>query len=337
MSYMEYDKNGYIRIDKILECGKPFIFVTGGRGTGKTYGALKYVIECKKTFMWMRRRQDETDLINKPEFSPFKVINADMGLNIQPHKISKGSAAYIDEDTGHCMGYSCALSTISTMRGFDASDVEIIIYDEFIPEAHKVAIKEEGQALLQAYETINRNRELMNQEPVQLLALSNSNRMNNEIYHDLGLIETADRMKREGIREYISDERGLALFFMDDSPISGKKRETALYKFSAGTAFSEMALNNSFSDFEDRRTAKRNLREYIPVASVGKLNMYRHKSNGTYYFSPVASGAFKYKFSESAADKLAFIRKYPLLWEKYLNRKIEFYDYAAEAEFLRLY
>ena len=70
--YIEYDNNGYIKIESLLACGMPFIFVTGGRGTGKTYGALKYILDSGRRCMWMRRTQTETDLINKPEFQPFK-------------------------------------------------------------------------------------------------------------------------------------------------------------------------------------------------------------------------------------------------------------------------
>ena len=69
-----YLKNGYVDIERILNYRIPFNFIIGGRGTGKTYGALKYTYENDIRFMLMRRTQAQCDLINKPEFNPYKVI-----------------------------------------------------------------------------------------------------------------------------------------------------------------------------------------------------------------------------------------------------------------------
>ena len=336
--YIEYDKLGYIKIEKLLSCGMPFIFVTGGRGTGKTYGALKDILQSGKRCMWMRRTQTETDLINKPEFQPFKALNADLGRNIDTKRAAKGSAAFVDlDDPDNIIGYTCALATISNMRGFDASDVDILVYDEFIPERHKAAIKNEGEALFNAYETINRNRELQDRPPLQLLALSNSNRLDNEIFESLKIINICQNLKQSGEREYLNPKRGLAVFMLDNSPISDKKRNTALYKLTAGSAFSEMALDNNFADLSEHVSVKRNLREYIPLAIVGRIAVYRHKSNRRYYVTETKSGVFKNEFANTDKDRLAFIRTYPLLYDLYLKRKIDFSDYASEAAFRKLY
>lgn len=336
--YIHYDKNGYISIPEILKCGQPFIFVTGGRGTGKTYGALKYVLQSGRRFMWMRRTQGETDMINKPEFQPFKVLNEDFDRNIQPHPISKGSAAFIDEDAdGDPLGYTCALSTIANMRGFDASDVELLIYDEFIPERHKASMKAEGNALLNAYETLNRNRELQGKPPMQLLALSNSNNLDNAIFNDLGLVDICEQMVTLEEDERVDPERGLAIFFLNRSPVSDKKSRTALYKFAAGSAYNEMALENQFNDFREHVSVKRNLTEYVPVAQVDKLCIYRHKSNKRYYCTRKKAGVFRNVFTSSEKDALAFVRAYPLLYDLYLRKKIDFSDYASEILFRRLY
>ena len=46
-------ENGYVDMARIIEQKYPFILMTGARGTGKTYGALKYVIEHKMKFIYM--------------------------------------------------------------------------------------------------------------------------------------------------------------------------------------------------------------------------------------------------------------------------------------------
>ena len=57
-------ESGYADIESILSVGVPFIFLIGGRGTGKTYGALKYAVTHKRKIMLMRRTQSQADLIN---------------------------------------------------------------------------------------------------------------------------------------------------------------------------------------------------------------------------------------------------------------------------------
>ena len=73
-----YLDNGYLNIKQILSYGLPFNFVVGGRGTGKTYGTLKTAYMENLRFILMRRTQAQCDLINKPEFNPFKVLNNDI-------------------------------------------------------------------------------------------------------------------------------------------------------------------------------------------------------------------------------------------------------------------
>ena len=77
-----YLNNGYLDIEKILSYNMPFTWIVGGRATGKTYGALKYAYESHTRFILMRRTQAQTDLINKPEFNPYKAINQDLGTDI---------------------------------------------------------------------------------------------------------------------------------------------------------------------------------------------------------------------------------------------------------------
>jgi hypothetical protein len=166
---------------------------------------IETVIEDEIKFIYMRRTQSQADLINKPEFSPFKSLNNDFGWKIGTDSISKYNAGFyqqIESDdrlvcTGAPLGFTAALSTISNIRGFDASDVELQIYDEFIPEKHERPIKNEGAAFLNAYETINRNRELKGRKPLQCICLANANDLANPIFMELRLVRKAEQMRRK--------------------------------------------------------------------------------------------------------------------------------------------
>ena len=70
-----YLESGYLNMEYIINLPVPFIFVLGGRGTGKTYGALKYLLDNDKRFIMMRRTQTQVDMIKDSAFNPFKIDN----------------------------------------------------------------------------------------------------------------------------------------------------------------------------------------------------------------------------------------------------------------------
>ena len=331
-----YDSTGYVNIKGILETGYPFIFCVGGRGVGKTYTALKTCTEDRRTFMLMRRTQTQCDLISKPEFSAFKPLNADLGWNIYPEKISKYNAAFVREEDGekHIVCYTCALSTLSNMRGFDASDIELIVYDEFIPEPHERPMKNEPQAILNAYETMNRNRELKGRKPIQLLGLANANDISNPLFEYLNLIRVADRMQKHKSELWTDDKRGIMIVMLSRSRISDAKRNTALYKLTEGTDFSNMSLNNDFN-VSCTNIKPRPLQEYLPVCRVGELCIYKHKSLRRLYCTTHNMGVFKNNYLPETIQLMHYRNLYSSHYDLYVSGKIDFEDVLAEKLFVK--
>ena len=185
-----YLDNGYLDVAKILSYKIPFTWVVGGRASGKTFGALKTLYETNTRFMLMRRTQAQVDLINKPEFNPYKAVNAYIGSDVTVKPISKYNSKMIEYDgeNDRLIGYTCALSTIANMRGFDASDIDVLLYDEFVPEKHERALKYEGSAFANAYESLGRNREVQGRPPLQVLGLANAFNIANPIFLEFGLV-----------------------------------------------------------------------------------------------------------------------------------------------------
>lgn len=288
-----YLSSGYVDISKILQYRQPFNFIIGGRGTGKTYGALKYAYETDTRFMLMRRTQAQCDLINKPEFNPYKAVCEDISADIKVKSVSKYNAV-IYEDLGEdlepeTLGYTCALSTIANMRGFDASDVKLLIYDEFIPERHERVLKNEGTAFLNAYETINRNRELKNQEPLQVLCMANAFNIANAVFLELGLVGIAEKMQQKDQELYIDKTRGILIAMLNNSKISKKKSDTVLYRLSSGS-YADMALSNDFAYNDDSGIKSMPLSEFKLICTVGEISIYKHKSKRQFYISEHRSG-----------------------------------------------
>lgn len=334
-----YDANGYVNIKGILEEGYPFNFLVGGRGTGKTYTTLKVAKEEHRKFMLMRRTQSQADLISKPEFSVFKPLNEDLGWNVMVHRISKYNSAFYepapdDEKAGAEIGYTCALSTISNMRGFDASDIDLIIYDEFIPEKHERLMKNEADAVWNAYETMNRNRELKGLPPIQMIFLANANDITNPVFESLKLIRIADKMQKGNTDRWTDDKRGIQLILLHRSPISRKKGNTVLYHLTEGTDFSSMALDNDFN-VDRQHVRPRPITEFTPICSIGELCIYRHKSDSRLYATTHLSGVFNKTYSLSDSDRLHYQRIFRVHWDMYISNKMDFEDVLAEKMFLK--
>lgn len=331
-----YLDSGYLNVPALLERGLPFVFCYGGRGTGKTFGALEYArvhyFETGDRFILLRRLQSQIDLINKPEYSPFKAVDLLRGWEPTTTKsVSKyTSGFYVGDD---CIGYTAALSTFANMRGFDASDCALIIYDEFIPEAHERPLKNELAALLNSYETVNRNRELNGKPPVQLLALANANNLGNPIFDGLGLVDTVQRMERKGQSWREIRDRGILLVRLDASRISAAKSETALYKLARGTEFEAMSIANRFASLDSWEVRAMPINEYRPIAQLGDICFYRHKSRPEYYITDKVSGSPP-KFADTKMDVAKFVQRYGWIGDRAINGKCIFSSAGVKVRFM---
>ena len=329
-----YLDSGYLDIEKILSYRQPFNFCVGGRATGKTYGSLLTAYNNRIRFILMRRTQTQCDLINKPEFNPYKAINADIGTNITVKSISKYNSKIIEEfeESENILGYTCALSTISNMRGFDASDVELLIYDEFIPEKHERPLKNEGSAFLNAYETINRNRELKGSDPVQVICLANAFNIANPIFLELGLVGRCEKMKNSGQELYIDKDRGILIVMLYNSRISKAKADTALYRLSSGS-YSDMALSNDFIYNSSENIKSLALKEYTLICTVGEISIYRHKSQRRYYVSEHRTGTAP-QYTSDEVNLMRYRKNHGMiLYSAYMRNSITFENMLTKSLF----
>ena len=336
-----YLDNGYLNIEWIRQRGMAFNFICGGRATGKTYGALTNMLDTSSRFMFMRRTQTQIDEVKVDELSPFKKINADRKINIGCKPVTKQTNAFYnmaltDDDklvaSGATIGYTCALSTISNLRGFDASDVDVLIFDEFIPERHDRPIRHEAQAFMNAYETINRNRELQGQKPVQVLALTNANDLACPIFMEWGLVSVIENMKKKGLEFLILPDRSIGIYLLDNSAISKAKADTVLYRAGAGSTFTDMSLGNDFIENDMTNIKSMNLSSYDPFVKVGELMIYRHKSKYEYYVCSHISGKPK-EYGTSETERARFKKAYLWLWSSYIDGRVYFEEYYHKALF----
>ena len=349
-----YLENGYLNFPKLREFAKKhnikFVYIVGARGIGKTYGAVEsFLVSEPSPFLFMRRTQKQADIIGNPRFSPFTKPLSKHGKKVLLENIDKvdgvKSIHVLDvgddeDDPGPVMGYTCALSTFSNVRGFNADENTDIVFDEFIPEKHEHPIKNEAEAFFNAYESINRNRELEDppRPAVTAFCLANSNDLGNPIFMFAGHVQTCLNMRKKHQDVFIDFKRHYMIIMPEESPISEGKKNTVLYEYlGTDNTFSDMSLSNIFKDEKDVRTISRPLKEYRPIVTVGELTIYKHKANerplyGTFHRSgscPVYGG--------SDTELKRFSGKYCWLWNAYMLDRVEFEDYGAQLLFERYF
>lgn len=317
-----YADNGYLDIGSVVENSRtPFIMWFGGRGPGKTYGGLKYCFEHGLPFIYLRRKQKQAQTAATPDFAPFKKLDEDMGWNHTTEKI-RNTDIYriIDEECNTC-GYIASLATFVDCRGFSAESVQVIIYDEFIPELHERKMSHEAEALDSLYETVNRNRELEGKKPCMLWLFGNSNTIDNPIMIGWKLVSAARSMCEKGL-DYMYVKPKYLLISTQNSPISARKAETAFYAGEDGYNY-DMAIGSKFQRTSNSRVGSRKLTEYIPVVAVGELCIYKHKSSEDLYCSEHRTGSPPY-FGATDIELKRFWSACPWVWRSYMRNTIIF-------------
>jgi len=284
-----YNQAGWVNWRYIIEEGYAFTMVVGPRGVGKTYGLMLDCLEHERPFIYMRRLKSQLEQCATPEGNPFKRINTDTGRNIRT-KQTKGGILFLDQDKVVALGV--ALSTVANVRGFDFSNYDCILFDEAVASEGERPIAHEFSAFLNFYETVNRNRELLGEKPVQAFLLGNANRLTNPYFSGWHFMKTALSMIRGRQMVWRSGDHSRMMILLLDSQISAKKRDTVLYK-NADRGFLNMALDNAFRT-DGTNIKSMPLREFNHIVSIGDIGIYKHKSDRLYYVSSVTNNSNYY-------------------------------------------
>lgn len=324
----------YVEVEPIIlrfvRKGIFFFYFCGGRGIGKTYGALDFIrkigtgvlneelnLDEESKFLYLRRSGVEAESVASPEACPFKKYNAKEGYEICADfykKLGFGNF-FLDNTKDFPIGYCSALSTFSNLRGVDFSDVAVIVYDECIPEnKNKKPLKDEGFMFLDLYETINRNRVLEGKPEVIVIFLSNPIDLASDLLSQLQFTPIINNMILKGQQKYTDYDRSLHIEKYVDHPISRQKEAGVLYRFAKNTGYNDRALSGNFVQNDMSTIKKVDYKDYVPFMNIENITVYAHKSEQQFHISTVPNKA-KYSFRAFEREKIRdiFYWKYKLL------------------------
>lgn len=273
--------------------------IIGGRNTGKTYSCLKSCYTNERPFVFIKRTMEDVSLLCehkgdkefKFDLSPFKSINRDIGSNVRAFEIKKGLGGFYicndeDEPKGVPIGYIIALSAVSKYKGFDLSDCDWIIFDEFIPQPWDRINRKEGEQLMDLYKTVSRDREHRGKEALKLICLANATKISNPVCNILEITNKLVDMQNYGQSIFTDSVRGIFVHQIRDNKLfMEKERQSQIYKAMGDTDWGRMALNNDFGYDDFSAVKKCNLKGFRPYSSFIYKNKhyYIYLKDGMYY------------------------------------------------------
>lgn len=259
---------------------RAFNIIIGSRGVGKTYSSIDYMMSLDAPFIYLRNKKTQIRKCCTAFGNPFKKWSKNTGREVYIKSIAE-DCGLIYERSGEediLRGYALPLSVFENMRGVDLSDVTHVLFDEFI-EKEKLKF-DQFSGFMNFYETVNRNRELEGEPPLQIFMLSNAQKLDSPILAGLDLVPQIEAMVRTGQENYST---GNIWFSLPRSAVSEAKKGTALYQIAQGTNYYKEAIENKFANDSFFNVKKQPIIEFTPYACIDGIYLYKHKNGSKYY------------------------------------------------------
>lgn len=319
--------------------------IIGGRNTGKTYSTLKYYLNEHLKIVFCKRTNDDIDTLcagntigkkgaeYEVDFSPYKAINRDLGTNVKAYKIKHGLGGFYrsneeGEASGSPVAYMASLFAVSKIKGFDMSDAEAVVFDEFIPQPWDRVNRKEGEQLMDLYKTVARDKYERTGKELKLILLANAVNVWNPTAEILEIIDTITNMCAKS-KELLYDPERRILIRVLKTPekMIEKEKKTGLYKTMAGTAWGRMAFGNEFgyNDFSQiKQLALKGFRPIVSVENKGKSWYIYCDGTKWYMTDSQAPNITSYDLNTESGQK-AFYYDYVLDLQEYTIENRMFY------------
>lgn len=335
-------------LKKYPECWAYFVW--SGRNTGKTYSALRYMLETGKKFVFLKRTVEDVSFLLAgsgkvgtklsqygADVSPFVAINRDFNTNVRAFGIYKGYLGGFwkcnekNEPQGEPIGYILSLNAIAKVKGFDLSDCDFVIFDEFIPSPWERVDKQEGKQLLDLYMTISRDREHRGREPLKLLCLANPTEVNCPVFQELEIADDAVKMTTHG--EEYKIVRGMCLheIKMCDAFIE-KENGMIAVKAMENTAWHDLTVGEGFAYNDFGMISPQALKGYRCLCEIRyRRNRWFLYQKDSIYYVCKSPGRYNEGVYDLNTDKDArrFYREMQIdLKHEYIDGNVKFQNYT---------
>lgn len=339
-----YTPDGWLNFEHIYNKNAWLNVIIGARQVGKTYGALKLMLDKNLNHVLLRRTTAEVETITAtPQLSPYAVFEPDYKVSF--FKGGGKICTICDYDTdehgtmiqGKQRGILTSLTQIAHIRGFNGAPYTDLIFDEFIPEKGIIKRGMQGDAFLNAYATINGNRELRGEKPLRVWLLANSNDINNDILECLKLTDDVLYMRRKG-KEELTTDNGVYILQPKSKIILDKRKDTAIMRqISEKSDFYGMAIENEFSYDNNPYVKTMPLTGFTPLWSYDNTMYCWERSYGYYICRAKFKASAKYNYKNARTDRERLYNDFAFLVPYYYAGAINFSDLRVLSMFKNIF
>lgn len=230
----------------IISKNRGLNIIIGARGFGKTFGFKKHTATRfiktmnnakPEQFMYVRVTKKQIEKIKDYWGTVGDVIENTTKLGKHTYDL-RGDTCYIDNQPA---GYLVALSDYLSYKGQEYPNVKYIIVDEFLDVEGWVRKVSPAEALLNLMDSVFRDR-----EDTMAFCLSNAIKLTNLYFTYFGI--NVDILKEFNLYKDIA----VQIIDKDSEEFVEKRKNTWFGRIIANTEYASVALDNKFSDDNDR-------------------------------------------------------------------------------------
>lgn len=314
------------------------------RGPGKTYSVLWLCYYSNIRFIYMKRTNQDVDLILKDvkaldfDPSPYKALKRDKNIKVVGVKIDEGLGAFYEADEegqpAKLLCYVLSFNKIQQYKGFDFSDCEFIVFDEFIPQAGERVKRAEGSLLLDLYMTVSRDRLKRKRPSLKLILFANAEQISVPVTNELEIVDNMADLNASGLSHTYNEKRKIMLHHItnDEVPISEEEKD-GIYLGMEGTAWFEKSFNGSFANNDFSNVTKRSIKRSIPLIEVihktHNYYVYYNDEKDRYYMCCIpANCRYTYNLNRENEQKKFYIDFGIDLCEACIEERFKFEKYS---------
>ena len=273
------------------------------RGPGKTYSFLRYCVDNGIFFIYMKRTNDDVELLCtgadnpdlKVDADPFVPLNRDFGWNIKPKLIQKGLGCFYDTDdegkpVGAPIGEIVSMSKIKAVKGMDMSRAEFICFDEFIPQSTEIVRKKEGEAFADFVMTVIRDK-VKRGKRLQLVLFANAEEISTPLTNAFELVDDMAELAWSGKSHYYNRDRRLLLHHITQKeiPLTKEELNSDMFVLMKGTAWAQKAFFGDFANNDFSNVKKLSIKNMVCLHKIHYKNkdmyIYMRPSDNMHYMT----------------------------------------------------
>ena len=344
--YEDLNDGYYHVLADILKFHRCWCYVVWSkRGPGKTYSVLWLAYYSNFPIIYMKRTDKDVERILKEQKeinldpSPYAPLKKQKHIRVAGSLIDDGFGAFYEADeegqpTGRLLAYVLSFNKVNTFKGNDFSEVEFIVFDEFIPQIGDRIKKSEGELLLDLYQTVSRDRIKKGRKPLKLILFANAEQISVPVTRELEIIDDMADLNANGKTHLYIAERDILLHHITDEevPITENEKQ-GIWKGMLGTAWHEKSFGGYFVHNDFSNVTSRSLKRSRPLLQIKYKThfyyVYLNEDKAFYYMtSTPAKAQFSYDLNRENEQKKFYYDYLLDLREACIEERFKFEKYS---------